>query len=385
VHTPLLIIGAGPFGLAVAACADDHGLEHTVLGVPMGFWRDGMPDGMLLRSDCSWHLDPLDELTIDAFLTTRGQTPADVEPLTRDLYLDYAEWYRTERRIEPTPGLVKSLDRSGMSGRFSAFLDTGDTITADAVVITAGFGSFAHVPGELAGLLPEGSYEHTSTAVDLSTCAGERVVIVGGRQSAFEWAALMAEAGAEAVDMVYRHDTPAFEESDWSWVPEIVAATVDDPGWWRDLSADEQRSVEERLWSEGRLKLEPWLAERAEREDIALHPRRRIARAGPGTDRPWVCELDDGTVLQTDRVILATGYRAHLARLRYLTAGLLAEIEAVDGLPVLDVSFGTSVPGLYMTSFLAVRDFGPFMAFTVAARASGRIIGNALAARGGRA
>jgi thioredoxin reductase len=382
VHTPLLIIGAGPFGLATAAVAADRGLEHVVLGVPMGFWRDRMPAGMILRSDCSWHLDPLDELTIEAFLATRNQTPADVEPLSLDVYLDYAEWYRTERGIEPTPGLVKSLDRSGMSGRFSAFLDTGDTITADAVVIAAGFGSFAHVPDDLADLLPEGSYEHTSTAVDFSACGGERVVIVGGRQSAFEWAALLAEAGAEAVDMVYRHDTPAFEESDWSWVPEIVAATVDEPGWWRALSPDEQRVLEERLWGEGRLRLEPWLAERIARDDVTLHPNRRIVRAGPGAERSLACELDDGTVLQADRVILATGYRADLARLRYLTSGLLREIEAIDGLPVLDESFGTSVPGLYMTSFLAVRDFGPFMAFTVAARASGRIIGNALAARG---
>jgi thioredoxin reductase len=380
-HTSLLIIGAGPFGLAAAACAADHGIEHVVLGVPMGFWRDRMPAGMVLRSDCSWHLDPLGELTIDAFLATRGQTPADVEPLGLDVYLDYAEWYRTERGIEPAPGLVRSLDRSGMSGRFSAFLDTGDTITADAVVVAAGFGSFAWIPDDLADLLPDGSYEHTSTAVEFSAHAGERVVIVGGRQSAFEWAALIAEAGAEAVDVVYRHDTPAFEESDWSWVPEIVEATVEDPGWWRGLSADEQRAVEERLWSEGRLKLEPWLGERITRAEIVLHPNRRIVRAGPGADRPQVCELDDGTALQADRVILATGYRADLARLRYLTSGLLGEIETVDGLPVLDESFESSVPGLYMTSFLAVRDFGPFMAFTVSAPASGRIIGNALAAR----
>ena len=380
-HTPLLIVGAGPFGLALSAYADHLRLEHVMLGVPMGFWRDRMPAGMVLRSDCEWHLDPLDELTIHAFLGTRGETAADVEPLELETYLEYADWFAAERGLEPHPGLVTSLDRSPISGRFSALLDTGETITADGVVVAPGFGSFAHVPDELAEILPEDGFSHTVDAVDFADTAGERVLIIGGRQSAFEWAALIAEAGAEAVDLVYRHDTPSFEESDWSWVPPIVEATVANPGWYRDLDEAEQKEIENRLWTEGRLKLEPWLAERIQRDEVTLRPGRRLVRAGPGAERDLACRLDDGTVLQADRVILATGYRPDIARLPYLTDALLREIAADDGIPALDVSFQTSVPGLYVTSMPAVRDFGPFMAFTVSARASAKIIGNALAAR----
>ena len=38
-ETDLLIIGAGPFGLAIAAQAAGAGIEHLILGKPMEFWR----------------------------------------------------------------------------------------------------------------------------------------------------------------------------------------------------------------------------------------------------------------------------------------------------------------------------------------------------------
>jgi 2-polyprenyl-6-methoxyphenol hydroxylase-like FAD-dependent oxidoreductase len=50
--TDVLIIGAGPFGLAVAAQAAHEGIEHIVTGKPMEFWRRNMPKGMFLRSAC---------------------------------------------------------------------------------------------------------------------------------------------------------------------------------------------------------------------------------------------------------------------------------------------------------------------------------------------
>jgi len=51
-ETDVLIIGAGPFGLAVAAQAAHDHIEHVIIGKPMGFWRENMPKGMFLRSAC---------------------------------------------------------------------------------------------------------------------------------------------------------------------------------------------------------------------------------------------------------------------------------------------------------------------------------------------
>jgi hypothetical protein len=45
---------------------------------------------------------------------------------------------------------------------------------------------------------------------------------------------------------------------------------------------------------------------------------------------------------------------------------------------VLDPTFQMSATGLYGTSMMATRDFSPLFAFTVAVRASSRVIGDAL-------
>src|SRR5262245_27398345 len=48
--TPVTIIGAGPFGLSVAAYFSAIGIEPRVIGIPMNSWRSNMPKGMLLKS-----------------------------------------------------------------------------------------------------------------------------------------------------------------------------------------------------------------------------------------------------------------------------------------------------------------------------------------------
>ena len=84
-------------------------------------------------------------------------------------------------------------------------------------------------------------------------------------------------------------------------------------------------------------------------------------------------------VPEGERHPCATGYKVNLQRVPFLKAGnLIGRIECRDGSPVLDNSLETTVPGLFITSLPATRDFGRFFAFTAAVRASARIVGRAL-------
>jgi thioredoxin reductase len=375
-HTPFLIVGAGPFGLAMSVQAAALGIDHVLLGRPMSSWRAHMPAGMLLRSGCSWHLDPTERDTIERFLSTRGQTPSDVEPLPLDLYLEYAEWFGRAKGIHARPSHVTRLDED--AGRFAATLDDGSVVTADRVLLALGFTSFAHVPDELAARVPADRSSHSSECRAPGRFRDQRVLIVGGRQSAFECAALLAEAGAAMVHVCHRHQTPCFAASDWSWVDPLVERIGNEPGWYRDLSPVEREALDLRFWTEGRLKLEPWLGPRVHRDAIAIRPGTRIVASEPSAVGLNV-RFDTGDAVEVDHVLYATGYKVDLRRVPLLEAGqLLDRIECRDGFPLLDDSLQTTVPGLFVTSLAASRDFGLFFAFTAAVRASARIVARAI-------
>src|SRR5262249_46281565 len=155
---------------------------------------------------------------------------------------------------------------------FEAELADGGRVRARNVVLAPGFGPFAHRPAELAAELPADRCAHTCEAVDFAPLAGRRRLISGGRQSAFQWAAPIRETGAAAVHVAYRHPTPRFAPSDWSWVGPMVQSTLEVPGWFRRLPPAEQQAIADRFWAEGRLKLEPWLAPRVERDGITFWP-----------------------------------------------------------------------------------------------------------------
>ena len=71
-----------------------------------------------------------------------------------------------------------------------ATLDDGNQIAADVVVAAPGAAYFRQFPG-WASLLPEGISAHTCDLVHFDELAGARVLVIGGRQSAYEWAALL--------------------------------------------------------------------------------------------------------------------------------------------------------------------------------------------------
>ncbi|HLH22148.1 MAG TPA: FAD-dependent oxidoreductase [Chloroflexota bacterium] len=377
-QTDLLIIGAGPYGLAAAAYARRRGVDTLLLGEPMSFWRQHMPRGMYLRSGLDWHLDPLEVKTLAAYLELRGIPEQEAQPLPVELFLDYAQWFQDEYALHPAPALVREL--RWRDGRFEASLEDGERLLAANALVAAGFGSFVNVPAELAAKLPAGRYSHTCHTVDFDFLRGRRCLIVGGRQSAYEWAALIHESGAAAVHVSHRHAAPRFAASDWSWVSGMIRATTEIPGWFRRQPPEEQEAIRQRFWAEGRLKLEPWLAPRLGKANIHVWPNTTVASCEARPSGELVVQLDSGAAFPVDHVILATGYRVDARQLPYLSPeSILPELAVADGYPVLDEQFQSSIPGLFFTGLPSARDFGPFFGFVAGCGAAAKIIGEQLA------
>src|SRR6266478_467733 len=65
----------------------------------------------------------------------------------------------------------------------------------------------------------------------------------------------MIGGGTESVDLVFRHDTPRFVSSDWSFTDAMIENTLRVRGWFQHLDANEQEAIQKRFWSVGRLQL----------------------------------------------------------------------------------------------------------------------------------
>ena len=72
-QTQLLVIGAGPYALSVAALARERGIGTVVLGRPMGFWRLSGTSSIQL-----WSMSCRLTLTINFSERTYGPCPAEL-------------------------------------------------------------------------------------------------------------------------------------------------------------------------------------------------------------------------------------------------------------------------------------------------------------------
>jgi cation diffusion facilitator CzcD-associated flavoprotein CzcO len=72
----LLIIGAGPYGIATAAYAKCLGLPVTIVGKTLDFWKTNMPRGMFLRSVPDWQIDARGVATFEAYVNAWAHSGA---------------------------------------------------------------------------------------------------------------------------------------------------------------------------------------------------------------------------------------------------------------------------------------------------------------------
>lgn len=362
----VIVIGAGPYGLAAAAHLAWAGANARVLGAPMSFWERHMPRGMLLRSPwgASHIAEPRSALTLDEFERVRDGRIARPVPLAD--FVAYGHWF--QQRTAPDLDRRHADRVDAVDGGYRVILEDGEPIESRRVVVAAGIADFAWRPPEFAGL-PRELASHSSEEVDLGRFAGERVAVIGGGQSALESAALLRESGADVevimraprvrwVGRATRHGLIGrvlFHRTDVG--PALVSHLVARPMLLRRLPPSVQRQVARRSLTAGAaLWLRPRLV------DVPITAGRRVSRVAR-LDGRLQLRPDDRSLREVDHVLLATGYRVDVRRYRFLPPALLARLRCVDGCPVLDEGLQSSAPGLHFLGAPAAQSFGPLLRF----------------------
>src|SRR5260221_4748696 len=195
-HQPpmtVAVIGAGPYGLSVAAHMPKHHVQTRVFGMPMESWNR-MPERMCLKSvwSASSLADPHSAFTLDRY--DGSSRIALDQPIPLAFFLEYARWFQQQAVHEMENACVSRLRHA--DGRFQLELTDGRDFEAQTVVVAIGVRSFAYTP-ELARDLPADLSSHTSEHVTLEPFYGARVAGLGSGQSAVESSALLFNAGAD--------------------------------------------------------------------------------------------------------------------------------------------------------------------------------------------
>jgi hypothetical protein len=175
------------------------------------------------------------------------------------------------------------------------------------------------------------------------------------------------------VDVVHRHDTPDFARVSWAFVDDYVDQTLAERGWWRQLPTQRKAAIAQQFWAVGRLTLEHWLVPRMTPGVVRSHPGSAVTSVDASVEGPVTLSVSDGTSLEVDHVVFASGYKPDLARVPYL-AGVLDRVSVTDGFPDLTEGFETTLDDLYVVGFASTRDFGPFYGFTKGCPSAARIV-----------
>src|SRR5579862_1200782 len=111
---PAAIIGAGPYGLSVAAHFKRQGIPFRIFGRLMDSWTAHMPKGMMLKSDgfASNIYDPNAEFTLRQYCAERGIQYGDTGiPVQLDTFTGYGRAFRDRMVPDLEDKLVTSIDR----------------------------------------------------------------------------------------------------------------------------------------------------------------------------------------------------------------------------------------------------------------------------------
>jgi cation diffusion facilitator CzcD-associated flavoprotein CzcO len=95
--TDIAIIGAGPYGLSLAAHLRAHGRDFRIFGDPMVMWRNRMPKGMRLKSEgfASSLYDPGGTFTLARYCAENDLPYADVGlPVPLETFTRYGLEFR---------------------------------------------------------------------------------------------------------------------------------------------------------------------------------------------------------------------------------------------------------------------------------------------------
>jgi len=335
--TPILIVGAGPYGLSLANYLSARGREFKIIGKPMELWRNHTFTDASLRSDraTSEIAHPRQSYTINAYREATDSIDAsNGERVSVREYRKYIDWMLNDLSYPIEEQYLGKLTKA--KGVFTAELSSGETIHADQVVIATGVAHHLNIPDEFK---QTPNVIHSYQVPEIEAISGKKVLVIGAGQSA-----------AEAIEVCRDNNN----EVEWycRTEPRYYSEPLDLPKWIFDLvvkSAGFFRSMPS------------WMIKKVfsifSATTMTPDNEEKLADVTRYAEKPSLSEYD--------HVIVATGYRYTLSHMKFLDESLRNRLEMSADMPRIDKNFMSSLKDLYFIGPSTEQFFGPPMKFMI--------------------
>jgi thioredoxin reductase len=390
----VVIVGAGPYGLSIAAHLRSTNVNFRIFGNPMQTWLEHMPEGMFLKSDgfASNLYDPASAFTLRDYCAEKGLPYADVGiPVPRETFVAYGLEF--QKRFVPHLERTNITEIQCADTGFQLKTCKGETLWARKVVLAVGIAHFSYLPPFL-GDLSQQYVSHSLQHNDLSIFRGKKVAVIGAGASAVDIAALLNESGAE-VQLVGRRKAIAFHKPSKEPRPLLKKITNPrsglGPGWRSRLCTDAPLGFrlmprKFRFWIvQKHLGPAPgWFVRDKVVGRFPLHLGATLKNVAVENDQVNISFVDGNgrdEQVGVHHVIGATGFKVAISKLKFLDESLRQQISTVQDTPVLSSNFESSIPGLYMVGIASSNSFGPLTRFAFGAKFTSKRISRHLARR----
>ncbi len=379
VTSPVLIIGAGPYGVAIALELHRLRIPFVIFGEPFSLWHRHTLTEASLRSDVHgsevftkdrrFRLDHHLHQTLPADEARRicaGRVPVH-------LFRSYLRHVETQLPFPVVNERIVQMSREN-GGGFRAVSESGRVIHASQVVLACGIEAHQNMPDCLAKLGRD-RVAHGWEVERYERVRDRRVLVIGSGQSAAETIAQLRDRN----HVTWLHRSEPVYCADPIALPRPVFALAMRgshiysmlPQWLR------LRLRQRMLGTTVTPDLKPQFTSneippiRADVRSLNLRP------DGDALHSPTMN-------LRFDKVIACTGYRYRVRNLTLLDPSLRDSILCDNDIPLLDRRFMTGVSGLYIVGAMAEIKHGPAMRFMCGTRTAAMLLGAALSDRARR-
>ncbi len=334
---PVLIVGAGPYGLSLANYMSAMGQEFKIIGKPMELWKEHTFSDASLRSEMATSeiAHPQNEYSIQNFRSQndfdRGK-PSDRINVRE--YRQYVDWVLDAIPYDIQPEYLANLSQKG--DYFEAKLESGETLKAKQVVIATGVAHHLKIPAEFSNAK---DVIHSYYTQEIEALKGKKVLVVGAGQSA-----------AEAMEICRKNENLVH------WYarkePRFYSEPLDLPKWIFNLvvkSAGLFRRLPHRLIQ--------YLFSIFSATTMTPDHKIKLADVNRFSSLPDLSNYD--------HVISATGYKYTLNHMNFLADELRDSLEMRAAMPRIDKNFMSSMRDLYFIGPSTEMFFGPPMKFMI--------------------